>query len=309
MNTKISPKISSTFTLSKADREAMIAFLAVPGIGRKTFRMLEHQITEMGISLSELWERGGDCKILGFGESKREALEIFKQKYTPAGFIRFLDKKKIRVMTIYDKDYPKLLKEIDDPPLTLYIMGGKIEQKSTAISVVGTRKMTKYGERVIEKIVGELVGQGVMIVSGFMYGVDYQAHQVALDYGGQTLGVLGFGFDHIFPRSFAGKFEQMLERGMTFITEYPPFIQARKGCFPERNRIVAGLSAGTIVIEAAARSGTSITANLAAEYGRDVFAIPGSIFSPYSEGTRVLINNGAYLVESGYEVLEEVGEF
>jgi len=298
-----------TTQISTTDRRAMIAFLAVPGIGRKTFRMLERRVVEMGISLSELWNRRRDWEKAGLGESKREALEIFQEKYTPAGLIRFLTQKKIRVMTIYDKNYPKLLKEIDDPPLTLYIMGSKIEQESTAISVVGTRKMTPYGERAIEKIVGELVGQGVMIVSGFMYGVDYRAHQVALDYGGQTLGVLGFGFDHIFPRSFVGKFQNMLDRGMTFITEYPPFVRAKKGCFPERNRIVAGLSAGTIVIEAAARSGTSITANLAAEYGRGVFAVPGSIFSPYSEGTRVLINNGACLVESGYEVLEEIGSW
>jgi DNA processing protein len=162
---------------------------------------------------------------------------------------------------------------------------------------------------VCEQLVPELVALQATIVSGFMYGVDTCAHRQAVMHGGYTVGVLGYGFDHFYPASNRKFFNEMLARGNGFITEYPPWVSGHKGNFPERNRIVAGMSLATLVIEAGQKSGSHITATFAGEYGRGICAVPGPITNRYSEGTKWLLNQGARLVSSAREVLEEAGVY
>jgi DNA processing protein len=291
----------------KKEKKAMICLLAVPGIGRRTFKKVENLAKEKQIPLQEIWE--GKQSWIEFGLSTKQivAIKNFQNRFGIDGYFDYLHKKYIRVVCFCDKSYPKLLLNIDDPPLVLYIRGNNIDQKMNSISVVGTRKITPYGRAVTKKIVKELVVLNFQIVSGFMYGVDIEAHSAAIKNGGKTVGILGFGFDHFFPSLYKQKFLEMIKQGMTFISEYPPFTKPSHGSFPERNRIVAGMSLGTVVTEAARESGTMITSRLAGDYGRDVFAVPGNIFSEYSEGTKSLLNQGACLVSSGEEVAEELG--
>jgi DNA processing protein len=292
--------------MNKKERDSLICLLATPGIGRKTYRRVEEFIKKKQIPLSEVWEGKQSWIEIGFTTNQIKAIKDFQKRFETYGYLRYLARKDIRVITFFNKNYPKNLFNISDPPLILYTKGENIDQDMPSISVVGTRKITSYGKAVTKKIVKELVELNFQIVSGFMYGVDFQAHQTALDSGGKTVGVLGFGFDHFFPSNYQTKYHEMLKKGMTFITEYPPFTRPTHGSFPERNRIVAGLSLGTLVTEAAKGSGTMITSRLAGEYGRDVFAIPGSIFSEFSDGTKELINQGACLVTSGEDIAREL---
>jgi len=292
--------------MNKKERESLICLLAVPGIGRKTFKRVEQFIKQKQIPLSEVWEGKQSWIEIGFTTNQIKSLKDFQKRFPKYSYLNYLEQKDIRVLTFFDKNYPKNLFNISDPPLVLYIKGDNIDHNLNSISVVGTRKITPYGKAVTKKIVTELVRLNFQIVSGFMYGVDFQAHQTALDAGGKTVGVLGFGFDHFFPSNYQTKYHQMLKRGMTFISEYPPFTRPTHGSFPERNRIVAGLSLGTLVVEAAKESGTMITSRLAGEDGREVFAVPGSIFSEFSDGTKELINQGACLVTSGEDIAREL---
>lgn len=288
------------------ERLVMIVLSSVPGIGRRTLRKIIALREAGDLSFVEFWECRGQWERVGINSRQSESLKKFKKQFSPSSYIDYLQSKNIRPVTFEDKKYPEILLQIDDKPLILYIKGGELPDFEQAVSVVGSRNVTNYGERVTKKIVTELVGLGVTIVSGFMYGVDFLAHQTALEQGGKTVGVLGFGFDNIFPASFRAKFEQCLEAGMIFVSEYPPFVKSTKGTFPERNRIVAGLSMGTLVTEAKKDSGTMITSRLAGDYGRTVFAVPGSIFSPYSDGTKHLLYQGACLVSSGQEICDEL---
>lgn len=208
--------------------------------------------------------------------------------------------------SIFDPRYPRLLKEIPDPPETLYIEGKLNFNARPAIAVVGTRKITPYGREMARRFTQELVRKGFLIVSGFMYGVDAVAHRTALELSGPTVGVLGFGFDYMYPKEHRSLAREMIERGNALITEYPPSVSPRPFNFPARNRIVSGMCLGVLVIEAAPKSGSKITAACAANQGREVFAVPGPVGSVYSEGTKELINLGAKLVTSVDDILAEI---
>lgn len=287
-----------------SERDALVCFSAVPSIGRAALRRLLAFDGGMG-KLGWLWRSPSKTTNI-FTNKQIENLNKFKEKFAGDEYLSYLKQKNIRVVTILDNNYPKLLDKIDDKPLVLYIKGQDLQTNCPLVSVVGSRHATYYGQMATKKIVTELVAGGVGIVSGFMYGIDYCAHQAAVEQNANTIGILGFGFDHFYPSVFLSRYQEMLGK-MTFISEYPPFMRPVRGSFPERNRIVAGLSLGTVVVEAGEKSGTMITAGLAGEYGRGVFAVPGSIFSPYSSGTRQLINQGACLVSTGTQVLEELG--
>lgn len=174
------------------------------------------------------------------------------------------------------------------------------------IAVVGTRHVTDYGRKVTYSLARDLATAGFTIVSGFMYGVDAIAHGAAIDAGGKTIGVLGFGFDYMYPKSHASLAKRMLETGNTLVTEFEPEVPAMPQNFPRRNRIVSGLCLGVVVTEAAKNSGSMITARLAVEQGREVFAVPGPIDSLYSEGTKELINLGAKLVTNVSDIVDEL---
>ena len=198
----------------------------------------------------------------------------------------------IHILTWADDAYPSRLKEIDQPPPVLYIRGEYLLDDVFAVAIVGTRKVTPYGRQVTEEIASFLAANGITIISGLARGVDAIAHQTALKAGGRTLAVLGSGVDKIYPPEHRMLAEQMMTRG-AIISDYAVGTPPDASNFPPRNRIISGLSLAVVVIEAAETSGALITAEFAAEQGREVFAVPGSILAPQSKGTNKLIQNGA----------------
>lgn len=209
------------------------------------------------------------------------------------------------IVTIFDKHYPDQLNYIYDPPHVLYCLGNKnLLRTKPSISVIGTRKPSNEGPQKLHFILAPLVYHKWTIVSGLAYGIDRYAHEITLQYGGNTIAVLGSGFNHLYPASHANIFNEIVNRGLV-ISEYPPHIPARRHHFPERNRIVSGLTAATLVIEAEERSGTNITVELALEQGREVYAVPGSILSSQTKGCHKMIQDGAKLVMSAQDILED----
>lgn len=208
-----------------------------------------------------------------------------------------------------NSEYPNLLKEIADPPEKLYAKG-KLEADEQCFAVVGTRLCSNYGKQAALEIAGGLAEAGLTIVSGLAPGIDTWAHRAAVEKGKRTIAVLGTGLDEksLYPKENIRLTHQILEAGGTLISEYPDGTPGSKITFPERNRIISGLSLGVLVVEAKQRSGSLITANLALRQNRKLFAIPGSIYSSNSKGTNFAVKTlGAKLVESTEDILEELG--
>jgi DNA processing protein len=216
--------------------------------------------------------------------------------------------KEIKKITMEDGNYPKRLKEIKDPPKILYCLG-EIKSEEDCFAIIGARKCTNYGKEITYRIASDLAEAGLTIVSGFAPGIDTMAHKAAVEKGKRTIAVLGTGIDEksIYPKSNLKLIDKILENGGAIISEFEPGIHGTKYTFPQRNRIISGLSIGVLVVEARMQSGALITANYAKEQGRKVFAVPGSIFSQTSKGCHFLIKNGAKLVESAEDILEELG--
>jgi DNA processing protein len=216
--------------------------------------------------------------------------------------------KEIKKITIEDGNYPKRLREIKDPPKILYCLG-EIKSEENCFAIVGARKCTNYGKEIASRIASDLAEAGLTIVSGFAPGIDTAAHKAAIEKGKRTIAVLGTGIDEksIYPKSNLKLIDKILENGGAIISEFEPGIHGTKYTFPQRNRIISGLSLGVLVVEARIQSGALITANYAQEQGRKVFAVPGSIFSQASKGCHFLIKNGAKLVESAEDILMELG--
>jgi DNA processing protein len=211
----------------------------------------------------------------------------------------------VRVVTWDDPTYPESLLTINDPPPVLYLRGEFCPEDAWAVAIVGTRTASVYGREAARSLATDLARAGVTIVSGLARGIDAQAHRAALDAGGRTIAVLGSGIDVIYPWENRKLAEEIVDRGM-LITEYALGTKPEAGNFPPRNRIISGLSRGVIVVEAGDQSGALITADFAAEQGREVFAVPGSIFQRGSRGTNRLIRDGAQPVLSANDVLESL---
>jgi len=213
------------------------------------------------------------------------------------------------IVKIEDKEYPSLLKRIDTPPKKLYYRG--CWDKSlfeNCLAVVGSRRMTDYGKMVAEKVVKEIAAAGITIVSGFMYGIDATAHQAALEGNGRTIAVMPCGIDLIHPAYQEKLYNDILKKRGLIISEFEGVFPPDKWTYPKRNRIVAGLSKATLIVEAAMKSGSLITAELTKKYKRKLFALPGPITSKVSEGTNYLLKNGASLVTSSKNVLDFYGK-
>jgi DNA processing protein len=210
-----------------------------------------------------------------------------------------------RVITLKDEEYPKRLKDIYDPPALLYVRGELKKEDEFAISIVGSRKTTPYGRWFTEKVSQELARHGVTIVSGMARGIDSLAHWGAISGGGRTIAVLGCGVDVIYPSENRNLFAKMIDRG-AILSEFPMGSPPEGGHFPRRNRIISGLSLGVVVVQASEKSGSLITAGYALEQGREVFAVPGNVGTESSRGTHRLIKEGAKLVESSEDILEEI---
>ena len=217
-----------------------------------------------------------------------------------------VERRGIRVITAFDPEYPALLLEIADPPFVLHASGSLDRLRLPAVSVVGSRDASRYGRDVAQRLGRELSAAGVAVVSGFARGVDAAAHEAALEGPGGTVAVLGCGLDVDYPREHRRLREALAAAGGLFLSEHPPGEEPRPQNFPIRNRVIAGLSAGVVVVEASRRSGSLITARLAADFGRDVFAVPGSIFSETSAGAHALLRDGAILCTGTDDVLAEL---
>jgi len=277
------------------EKRYWVAFSVFPGIGPVRFRLL--------------LEHFGSAKK-AWGAPLSNTFVDFRKKFDIDEYLEKLEHLHVSVLTPSDSKYPKLLKEISDPPFLLYIRGkntGEPINLDKTIAVVGTRNITPYGQEVTRRLVAGLVAHGFTIVSGMAYGVDAVAHQAAIDAGGKTIAVLGCGIDIIAPPSNARLYREIGEEGHgAIVSEMPLGLKPDKGMFVARNRIISGLSLGVVVTEGAGDSGALITARNAGEQGREVFAVPGPITSPYSRGPAQLIKKGATLVESVEDILDEI---
>jgi DNA processing protein len=211
----------------------------------------------------------------------------------------------IHIISIFDKEYPNLLKEIYQPPWALFAKGDiRLLDKEPKLAVVGSRQATQYGKNSMRLIFPELIDKGVLIVSGLANGIDTLAHENTIKNGGSTIAVIAGGFYHIYPKENKELALEMMKTQLV-VSEYPPDTKPLRWHFPARNRIISGLSRGTLIIEAKRKSGSLITANFAVNEGREVFSLPGSIFNPFSMGTNDLIQQGAKLVTKAEDILDE----
>jgi len=285
--------------MAKFDRKIILALNAHPKIGSQTLKKLLLSVDNpekiWKLSRAEL-SRRLEPKLL-------DILFEAREKYNPEQEFEKITKYDVGYVTIYDKEYPYLLKEIPDAPVILYMKGDSSVLHDPAVAVVGSRKYTEYGASVAQKLTKSLASNSLTIVSGLALGIDAVAHQATLDVSGITIGVLGCGLDRVYPVSNYNLGKSIIEKGGAIISEFSLGTPPTNYNFPIRNRIIAGLSLGTLVIEAAENSGSLITAGLALEYNREVFAVPGNIDSPMSYGTNKLIKDGAIPVTEVGDVL------
>lgn len=231
---------------------------------------------------------------------EREAIRDLEP--AAAGRLEELRERGVRVVSYRGPGYPRRLLHLHQPPPALYLQG-PLELGDRTVAVVGTRSATSYGRRAARDLAGDLARAGWIVVSGLARGIDTSAHRAALDAGGKTAAVLGSGLDHRYPAANRGLYERLAERGL-LVTEFPPEQPPKKWTFPKRNRIIAALSAGVVVVQAPGRSGALITADQALELGREVFAVPGPVGTPSSRGTHQLLRSGAPLAARARDVLE-----
>jgi len=286
--------------LSKEEKEALLLLDQSPKIGAKTLKKIVHHY------------KNNVAKVLV--DPEQNLVRFFE----PAALVAIVEARKnklnkkifsdfsIKPIFFGQKEYSKLLSEIFDPPMILYCRGNIDLLNSLSIAIVGSRKHTNYSRSVLERIIPQLVSAKITIISGLALGVDGLAHHLTLENDGNTIGVLGCGVDGIYPTSNRVLGERMLKNGGLIISEFPPGTPPLKQNFPLRNRIIAGLCAGTLIVEARYDSGSLITAGLANEYGREVFAVPGNIDSFASEGTNALIKQGAKMVTGVADILSEL---
>jgi DNA processing protein len=282
------------------NREAYIALNMMEGLGPIKVRAL---IDFLG-SPQAVFDADGDelQKVHGIGEKLRQGILSQREQVDPARELEKADALGIRIVTMLDAEYPEILKTIHDPPLVLYVRGELT--KDHGLGIVGSRKATHYGLNVADRMAYQLAQTGFTIVSGLARGIDTAAHRGALKAKGRTVAVLGAAIDQLTPPENA-ELAAAIEKSGAVISEYPLGRQADRQTFPYRNRIISGLSAGVLVVEAGFKSGSLHTADAALEQGRSVFAIPGRIDHPAAKGTNHLIKNGAKLVDNVGDILEE----
>jgi len=285
-----------------ADVREWIALSLVAGVGSRTaLRLLERFGSPADVfaaSRSELQACGVEDEVIdriGSAQSRQRAEEEWT-RVTRLG---------AEVLTFEDPRYPPLLRRIYDPPIVLYALGRLEVLSAPLLAIVGTRRPTPYGVNVATQLARDLAARGVTIVSGFARGIDAAAHRGALEAKGTTVAVLGTGLDQVYPREHRALAEQIRQQGV-LVTEFPTGVAPLPQNFPFRNRIISGMSLGVVVVEAAEHSGSLITARLALEQDREVFAVPGPITSPRSYGPNYLIKCGAKLVQYWRDVVEEL---
>ncbi|MEJ2050397.1 MAG: DNA-processing protein DprA [Calditrichota bacterium] len=283
----------------------LLYLLTIPNIGpgriRKLFQVFDSVDAILKAPVQQLIRvEGIDYKLAG-------QIKNGGDEKTARDQLNLIEKHQVQYTSIWDKSYPALLKRISDPPVILFRKGNILPEFDKSIAVVGTRTPSNYGKLVTQEIVRGLVDRDICIISGLARGVDSIAHHTAIQSGGKTVAVLGCGVDRCYPPENKKLFEDIQNHG-AIISEYFIGTGPDAANFPKRNRIISGLSLGTLVIEAGDRSGALISALFALNQDREVFAIPGNINSPKSQGTNRLIKQGAKLVQSVEDILEEFGE-
>lgn len=244
-------------------------------------------------------------QIDGLSVKRAETFLRERDKIDPDKALYGVENRGINYLTLEDDKYPKMLKQISDPPAVLYYRGEIFDcNLDRTLAVVGSRKSTYHAKEAVRKILSELSGTDICIVSGLAAGIDTTAHEAAMDNGLKTIGVIASGFDFIYPSSNKRLYEKIEKGCGAVVTEYYPTFQPLKFRFPQRNRIVSGLSYGTLVAEASLKSGALITANLCLEQGRELMCIPGLISNPNTEGIYKLLKNGATLVTQAQDILD-----
>ncbi|MBC8344904.1 MAG: DNA-protecting protein DprA [Candidatus Marinimicrobia bacterium] len=281
----------------------ILNLLSVKGLGPQRVRFI---ISHFGLN-AEYFSLSSEelCKAPGVDLKTARAIHQFSDQNYGEKEIDRMNKVGACIISFWDKEYPKLLKKIYDPPVLLYVKGMPLEKEMDCIGVVGTRNITPYGKKITLSIVSSMVSSGLIIVSGLARGVDSVAHRKTVSAGGKTLSVLGNGIDFVYPSENTKLAEMIMEKG-SIISEFPIGTQPDAGNFPQRNRIISGLSHGTIVIEAGNRSGAILTALNAVDQNREVFAVPGRLTDKMSVGCNRLIRNGAIPVESGDQILDHI---
>ncbi len=283
------------------DLRYWVGFNLVRGIGPMRLKALLNFFDE---DIEVAW-KAPEQDLRAAGLDSRSTQNLMKTRTTIDldETLRKIDKVGARVLTIKNPDYPVLLQQLEDAPPVLFVKGTLEPADEWAVAVVGTRKVTVYGRQVAHQIASDLAHRGVTIVSGMARGVDGIAHRAALKAGGRTIAVFGCGIDYIYPREHRNLAAEIMEHG-ALISDYPLGMPPEAANFPPRNRIISGLSQGVVIVEAGARSGALITANFAADQGREVFAIPGSILSRASTGCNRLIRDGAHVALEARDILE-----
>jgi len=277
----------------------------VPGIGPRRFFIL----LKLFETPKAVWESSAD-EVLKYksvlGEKTIQSIIENKQLRYLDKAAEILENKEIFVLTLIDEEYPVDLKNTIDPPPVLYCKGKKIDSESFNIAIVGSRKTSEHGRQMAERFSHDLALSGMGIISGAARGIDTMAHRGALNANGNTIAVLGCGIDVVYPPDNKKIFSQIEEKG-TLLSEYPPGTTPLPSFFPARNRIISGLSKVILVIEAGEKSGALITVDFALEQGKEIFVVPGNLNNPYCIGSNRLLKDGARLVTTPNEIIEELG--
>jgi len=284
-------------------KEAYIVLNMLQEVGPVRVRRLLEQFGRpekiLEASRSEL------LRVDGIGEEVVRSITSWREQADLDAELKRIEQAGARVVTCDDADYPKNLRQIYDPPLVLYVKGELSERDAFSIALVGTRRASVYGQEMARKLAYQLARLGVPVISGLARGIDTQAHKGALQAKGRTVAIIGCGLDIVYPAENKKLAEEIVATGGAVVTEFPFGVPPDRQTFPMRNRIISGWSVGVVVVEANLTSGALITASLAAEQGRQVFAVPGRADSPLSRGTHKLIKDGAKLTEDLEDILGE----
>lgn len=288
--------------MAESELKYWVGFSLIPGIGRVRSSVLREHFG----TLEKAWQASAsELKAAGLDSRSVAMIVARRPQISPDAEMEKLERYKVKVLTCIDPRFPPRLKEIYDVPPVLYTRGALTPEDEWAIAVVGTRRPTLYGKEVVAQIAGDLARSRITVVSGLARGIDSVAHRAALDARGRTIAVFASGLDIVYPAENRRLAQEIIDHGV-LVSEHPLGTPPRADYFPRRNRIMSGLSLGVLVVEAGDSSGALITAHLALEQNREVFAIPGSILSPASRGTNRLIQEGAKLVREAKDVLEEL---
>ena len=284
-----------------AETKSLIHLNLIPGIGNHTIRRL---LTAFGSAEKSLAATSEElAQIDGLTPDVRQHLIDGRSRAPLAQELELIEQHQCHIVTLNDESYPPLLKQISDPPVLLYITGEFPLVDAPSIAIVGSRSPTEYGKTISQQLSHQLAARGITVVSGFARGIDTCVHRGTLEAGGRTVAVFGCGLSIMYPETNQALAAEIIKSG-ALVSEFPMTMPPRGANFPRRNRVISGLTLGTLVVEASDRSGSLITARHAADQGREVFAVPGQIFSNVSRGTHSLINQGATLINSVDDILD-----